>query len=94
MPGEQINYSEVLWRDPLAQIQKGKSYKISRFELRECLIRHETYATYRALDSQLDRPVIVKVLLPQHAVTYLGDGPDRQKLFEQLRSIGHHPRIS
>lgn len=93
LPGYEASYTELIWRNPLSLLEKGYKYKINRFELKKCLVKHNTYATYHALDRQLDRPVIVKIMSPVYAVTILENSAKRDELFEKLRAIGrinHH----
>jgi tetratricopeptide (TPR) repeat protein len=96
LPGYETSYAEIIWRNPLNMLEKGQSYKINRFELKNCLVKHNSYATYYALDKQLDRPVIVKIMLPAHAVAILENSAKRDELFEKLRAIGriNHPSIA
>jgi hypothetical protein len=96
LPGLDTPYSEIIWRNPLNLLSKGQTYKINRFELRSCLVKHNTYATYQAVDTQLDRPVIVKIMLPQNTVAILQNPARRDDLFEKLRAIGriNHPSIA
>ncbi len=96
MPGHQSAWSEVIWYNPLSHVQQGQSYQIGRFELGKCLLQNENYATYLAHDTQLDRPVIIKTLTPEHAVKYLENDVEREKLFDKLREIGrlNHPNIA
>lgn len=96
LPGHNATYAEIIWRNPLIHIQAGKTYRINRFELRSCLVKHKKYATYLAFDSQLDRPVIVKVLMPEDAVVFLQQNDRREELFTKLRAIGrlNHPNIA
>lgn len=96
LPGLETVYYEVIWRNPLLFVEKGKCYRIGRFELRENLVKHKTYATFRAHDTQLDRPVIVKIIQPEEAVDILKHAAKRDELLEKLKALGrlNHANIA
>ena len=96
LPGLEAEYAEIIWRNPLSMLEKGQTYRINRFELKKCLVKHSSYATYIAQDRQLDRPVMVKIMLPEHAVAILQNSSKRDELFEKLRAIGriNNPSIA
>jgi tetratricopeptide (TPR) repeat protein len=49
----------------LAKIKKGDITKIGKYNLIEELRQNEIFVSYKAIDSYLERPVIVKILRPE-----------------------------
>ncbi|KAA3616099.1 MAG: hypothetical protein DWQ05_10140 [Calditrichaeota bacterium] len=96
LPHKSIPYFEVVWKTPLDSMQEGKSYYLGRFEIKKCLTKHQTYATYSAFDEQLSRTVLIKVLMIKESIRYLEDANARQDLFDQIRGVGrlNHPHIT
>jgi len=96
LPGSNIDYYNVLWKDPLKDINAQQHYMINRFALKKCLGRNKSYATYLAMDVQLDRPVIVKLLLPAITLQLGQNGSKKNHIFDKLRAVGRitHPNIT
>ncbi|MFQ5638632.1 MAG: protein kinase [bacterium] len=96
LPGYSTNISEVIWRNPLANLEASHSYKLSDFEIQQRLSEHTHYATYLGIDRRLERNVILKVISPQDSVPYLQNRKRLNDLFETIRSIGtlSHPNIA
>lgn len=61
VPTGKIIY-EIAWRDPLENLKKGLTRKMGRFEILDELSKNEIALSYRGRDSQLNRPVVLKVL--------------------------------
>ncbi|MDZ7291528.1 MAG: protein kinase [candidate division KSB1 bacterium] len=87
LPGTVTTCEEVVWRNPLAQLKPGQTYTFGRFEIRRRLLKHNNYTSYLAHDMQLDRPLIMKVMLPPDAAPYLQDEEQRQQLYARIRAI-------
>ncbi len=91
MPGREIKFAEMVWQDVLANISKEKPIRIKQFALETCLQDHAQYRTYLGRNTQLERPVICKVLPPQSAMPYLQDAKLLDEFFAQFK---RHGRIS
>jgi len=96
LPGRKTNCAEVVWRNPLSQLKPGQVYTIGRFEVRKRFLKHNSYGTYLAHDLQLDRPMIMKVMLPAEAMPFLQNEDKRQQLYARIRAVGRlsHPHLA
>ncbi len=96
LPGRETACAEVVWRNPLAQLKPGQVYSIGRFEIRKRLLKHTTYGTYLAHDLQLDRPLVMKVMLPANAAPFLQSDEQRQQIYSRIRAIARlsHPTLA
>ncbi|NIR52236.1 serine/threonine protein kinase [candidate division KSB1 bacterium] len=96
LPGQQTSCSEIIWQDPLAQISKKRTVRLSDFDVQERLVGHLGYATFLGTDDRLDRNVILKVMSPEFAISYLRDRNQLDKLFEDIRRVAtmSHPNIA
>ncbi len=96
LPSQPVSYYEIMWKTALDSIREGESYYLGRFEVKNCLTKHQTYATYKAFDEQLSRSVLIKVLMIKESIRFLEDANARQILFDQIRGIGrlNHPHIT
>jgi serine/threonine-protein kinase len=95
-PGREVSCAEVVWRNPLSQLKPGQVYAFGRFEVRQRLLKHNTYGTFLAQDRQLDRPLVMKVLLPADAEPFLQNDEKRQQLYARIRAIARlsHPHLA
>ncbi len=86
---------EVIWNDPTKKAETNIQ-TIAQFEIRNKLLQHQNYSTYHCFDSQLGRPVILKLMSPQASVAYLQNEEKKQILYESLRNLGRmsHPHIA
>lgn len=96
LPGCTTNCTEVVWRNPLSQLKPGQMYTFGRFEVRKRLLKHNSYGTYLAHDLQLDRPMIMKVMLPAEAAPVLQNPEKREQLYARIRAIARlsHPQFA
>jgi len=96
LPGRETTCAEVVWRNPLSLLKPGQVYTFGRVEIRKRLLKHNSYGTYLAHDVQLDRPMIMKVMLPADAAPFLQDQDKRQQLYARIRSIARlsHPHLA
>jgi tetratricopeptide (TPR) repeat protein len=96
LPGRETTCAEVVWRNPLSLLKPGQVYTFDRIEIRKRLLKHNSYGTYLAHDVQLDRPMIMKVMLPADAAPFLQDQDKRQQLYDRIRSIARlsHPHLA
>jgi serine/threonine-protein kinase len=96
LPGRESTCAEVVWRNPLSLLKPGQVYTFGRVEIRKRLLKHNSYGTYLAHDVQLDRPMIMKVMLPADAAPFLQDEDKRQQLYDRIRSIARlsHPHLA
>ncbi|MCG3121133.1 MAG: Serine/threonine-protein kinase PknD [bacterium] len=96
LPGRTTNCTEVVWRNPLSQLKPGQVCTFGRFEVRKRLLKHNSYGTYLAHDLQLDRPMIMKVMLPAEAAPILQNPERREQLYARLRAIARlsHPQFA
>lgn len=88
-------YQEIVWRNPILQLKDGQTYEFGRYAIKQRLQKHGSYTTYLASDTHLDRPVIIKVMLPQEATKYQNDNL-REPLLQRLRAVARlsHPYLS
>jgi serine/threonine-protein kinase len=96
LPGRETTCAEVVWRNPLSHLKPGQVYAFGRFEVRKRLLKHNSYGTFLAQDLQLDRPLIMKVLLPADAAPFLQNEEKRQQLYARIRAIARlsHPHLA
>ncbi|GEM_PF-4218598 len=96
LPGRESTCAEVVWRNPLSLLKPGQVYTFDRIEIRKRLLKHNSYGTYLAHDVQLDRPMIMKVMLPADAAPFLQDEDKRQQLYDRIRSVARlsHPHLA
>jgi hypothetical protein len=96
LPGRKTICAEVVWRNPLSQLKPGQVYTFGRFEVRKRLLKHNSYGTYLAHDLQLDRPMIMKVMLPAEAAPFLQNENRLQQLYARLRATARlsHPHLA
>jgi serine/threonine-protein kinase len=95
-PGRETICAEVIWRNPLLQLKEGQIYELGRFAIYKRLLKHTIYGTYLAKDVQLDRPVVMKVILPQEAVALQQDDERRNRILHFVRAVGRlsHPYLA
>jgi len=95
-PGQPASCAEVVWRNPLSQLKPGQVYAFGRFEVRQRLLKHNSYGTYLAHDLQLDRPLVMKVMLPADAAAFLQNEEKRHQLYARLRAVARisHPHLA
>lgn len=88
-------YQEIVWRNPILQLKDGQSYEFGRYAIKQRLQKHGSYSTYLATDTHLDRPVIIKIMLPQEATKYQNENL-REPLLQRLRAVARlsHPYLS
>jgi serine/threonine-protein kinase len=96
LPGKETTCAEVVWRNPLAQLKDGQVYSLDRFEIRKRFLKHNSYGTYLATDTKLDRPLVMKVMLPPQAVKFEQNEEQRNRLFARIRAIARlsHPHLA
>jgi hypothetical protein len=96
LPGRETACAEVVWRNPLLQLKPGQVYTFGRFEVRKRLLKHNNYSTYLAHDRQLDRPLVMKVMLPAEAAPFLQDEENNQQLYARIRAVARlsHPHLA
>jgi tetratricopeptide (TPR) repeat protein len=96
LPGKESSCAEVVWRNPLSQLKAGQTYTFGRFEIRQRLLKHNTYATYLALDLRLDRPLVMKIMLPAEATKFHQNQEKLSRLHARIRSIARlsHPHLA
>jgi len=96
LPGRATTCAEVVWRNPLSQLKPGQVYTMGRFEVRKRLLKHNSYGTFLAHDLPLDRPMIMKVMLPADAAPFLQNEEKRQPLYTRIRAIARlsHPHLA
>jgi tetratricopeptide (TPR) repeat protein len=96
LPSRKVNCAEVVWRNPLSQLKPGQVYAFGRFEVRRRFLKHNSYGTYLAHDLQLDRPMVMKVMLPAEAALFLQDDGKRHQLYARIRSVARlsHPHLA
>jgi len=87
LPGRETICTEVVWRNPLSQLKPGQVYTFGRYEVRQRLLKHNSYGTFLAQDLQLDRPLIMKVMLPADAAPFLQDEKKHQALYTRIRAL-------
>jgi len=95
LPHREREYQEVVWRNPILQLKDGQSYEFGRYAIKQRLQKHGSYTTYLATDTHLDRPVIIKIMLPQESAKYQNENL-REPLWQRLRAVGRlsHPYLS
>jgi hypothetical protein len=96
LPGKETTCAEVVWRNALAHLKPGQVYTLGRFEVRQRLLKHNSYVTYLAHDLQLDRPLVMKVILPAEASRLLQNDEQRNRVFGRIRAIARlsHPHLA
>lgn len=96
LPGRKTTCTEVVWRNPLAQLKPGQFYVFGRFEVSKRLLRHNNYTTFLARDLQLDRPLVMKVMLPADAAPFLQNDEQRDRIYSRIRAIARlsHPTLA
>ncbi len=96
LPGRETVCAEVVWRNPLAQLKSGQVYAFGRFEIRKRLLKHNSYTTFLAHDLQLDRPLVMKVMLPADAAPFLQNDEQRDRIYNRIRAIARlsHPTLA
>ncbi len=96
LPGRETTCTEVVWRNPLSQLKPGQVYAFGRYEVRQRLLKHNSYGTFLAHDVQLARPLIMKVMLPADAAPFLQDEKQREALYTRLRVVARltHPHLA
>jgi len=96
LPGRETTCTEVVWRNPLSQLKPGQVYAFGRHEVRKRLLKHNNYGTFLAHDLQMDRPLIMKVMLPADAAPFLQNEKKHQALYARLRAIARlsHPHLA
>lgn len=96
LPGRDTTCTEVVWRNPLSQLKPGQVYTFGRYEVRKRLLKHNSYGTFLAQDLQLDRPLIMKVMLPADAAPFLQDETRQQALYTRIRALARlsHPHLA
>ncbi|MGH7496309.1 MAG: protein kinase domain-containing protein [bacterium] len=94
LPHLDREYQEIVWRNPILQLKEGQSYEFGRYAIKQRLQKHGSYSTYLATDTHLDRPVIIKIMLPQEATKYQNENL-REPLLQRLRAVGRlsHPYL-
>jgi tetratricopeptide (TPR) repeat protein len=95
LPHLDREYQEIVWRNPILQLKEGQSYEFGRYAIKQRLQKHGSYSTYLATDTHLDRPIIIKIMLPQEATKYQNENL-REPLLQRLRAVGRlsHPYLS
>jgi serine/threonine-protein kinase len=96
LPGRQTTCAEVVWRNPLVQLKPGQVYTLGRFEIRKRLLKHIGYSTYLGHDLQLDRPLVMKIMLPADAAPFLQNDEHRARVYSRIRAIARlsHPHLA
>ncbi len=96
-PGKEAVYYRIIWENPLDQLNgQAAELRINQFVVRGCLRNHGAYATYDGMNSQLDRPVVVKIIPPEQSLSILKDDEQKNRFFEHLRAIARisNPHIA
>jgi len=89
-----ISLYEILWEDSLDKLRTGIIKKINRFHILNEIYLNDVFDSFKAVDTFLDRLVIIKVLRPDFRTIKIS----RQKrvFFEKARKIGklNHKNIA
>lgn len=77
---------EIVWQNPLDRLRKGIVKKINRFQIINEIFINDIFNSYKAVDTFLDRLVILKVLRPDHIETK--GSQFSQTFFDEASKIG------
>ncbi len=97
LPAKEATYYRIVWENPLEQLDgQATELRINQFVVLGCLRNHGQYATYQGINSQLDRPVVVKVIPPEHSLPILKDEEQKARFLDHLRAIARisNPHIA
>lgn len=94
VPRGKIVY-EIAWRDPMENLKKGVTRKMGRFEILDELSKNEIALSYRGKDSQLNRPVVLKVMGFNPEMTTSERTDAKNCFFSEARALTRlsHPNI-
>ncbi len=92
---DQFMVYELCKENTLIKIKTGDVKNIGRYDLIEELQENEIFASYKAIDTYLERPVFVKVLRPEFIKANAGFVTD-EIFFNSMRLLGklNHPDIA
>jgi lipoprotein NlpI len=90
-----IQIFQLSWDDSLVKIKQGAIQEIGRFKLLTELNQNPVFSSFKAVDSFLDRLVIMKVLNPVFKLDNTNNSTI-EVFFEETRTLGKlmHPNIS
>ncbi|UCE04922.1 MAG: protein kinase [bacterium] len=86
---------QLIWADSRSRIERGEIQEIGRFKLLKELHQNQVFYSYKAVDSFLDRLVVVKILRSDFKLA--GDQNSISELFlQQAKFLGKlsHPNIA
>jgi len=92
---KELELYKVTWNDSSSRIERGEIQEIGRFKLLKELHQNQVFSSFKAVDSFLDRLVVVKILRPDFSLN--GDQNSTAKLFLQdAKFLGQitHPNIA
>ena len=92
---EEIPIFRWCWYDTLVEIKKGDVKTIGKFAIQKELHPNQIFSSFKAVDSMLERLVILKVLKPGFEI---GNDPltTKKRFFEEARTLGKliHPQVA
>ena len=92
---KKLEVYQLSWEDSLARIRSGEIQEIGQFKLLKALHHNQVFSSYKAIDSFLDRLVVVKILNPDFKNDMSQDSIAQQFL-DKARFLGQlsHPNIA
>ena len=89
-----VSLYEILWEDSLEKLRTGIIKKINRFQILNEIYLNDVFDSFKAVDTFLDRLVIIKVLRPDFRT--LKRTRQKEDFFENARKIGklNHKNIA
>ena len=89
-----ISYYEIEWENPLEKLRNGFMKKINRLDILDELHLNDTFDSFKAIDTFLDRLVVLKVLRPDFPMS--NGETVNNKFSKQANIIGklHHPSFA
>ncbi|HDP98770.1 MAG TPA: hypothetical protein ENN22_06255 [bacterium] len=93
--GEDVHFYRLCWQDALTKVKKGEITTISKFRINKELHPNQIFSSYKAIDSMLERLVVLKILKPGFKVD--NSLRSTQEIFiTEARKLGKlvHPQIA
>jgi tRNA A-37 threonylcarbamoyl transferase component Bud32/lipoprotein NlpI len=92
---ESIQIFQLSWDDSLAKIKQGKIQEIGCFKLLKEINQNQVFSSFKAVDSFLDRLVIMKILNPYFKLDN-NQNSTVELFFQETKILGKllHPNIS
>ncbi len=92
---EEVPFFKLCWQDTLLKIKSGEIKQLGKFNINQELHPNQVFSSYKAVDSMLERLVVLKVLKPGFEVAQ-AKASTREIFVEQARQLGKlaHPGVA